>query len=124
MDICFSDCKEQCIHYWVCKNKEKYEQLVKEKLEVDIKQEVPEFVDTITNVSLMCKNQIQPKYNNNSPKYMKFQKCDDCVHKNICKNFDEYTQLCESLKEKKLPFTIGCPNHKIVRMETAEVYIK
>ena len=45
-----SDCKEQCIHYWVCKNREKYEQTVKNKLEINIKQEIPEFVDMVTDV--------------------------------------------------------------------------
>ena len=104
-----SDCKEQCVHYWVCKNREKYEQIVKDNMELDLKQEIPEFVVVATSVSLLCRNQIQPKYNNHAPKYMRFETCDNCIHKNVCKNSDEYTQLLKSLEEKKIPFTISWP---------------
>lgn len=105
-----SNCREQCIHYWVCKNKEKYEQTVNDKLEINIKQEIPEFVDMITEVSLLCKNQEQPKYNNNAPKYRAIDdRCDECKHKNVCLNKDGYQKLINELANSNVRFSIHCP---------------
>ena len=105
-----SNCREQCIHYWVCKNKEKYEQTVKDKLEINIKQEIPEFVDMITDVSLLCKNQEQPKYNNNAPKYFVIDdRCDECKHKDVCLNKDGYQKLINELANSDVNFSIRCP---------------
>lgn len=105
-----SDCREQCIHYWVCKNREKYEQTVENKLEINIKQEIPEFVDMVTDVSLLCKNQEQPKYNNNAPKYRAIDdRCDECKHKDVCLNKDGYQKLINELANSDVNFSIRCP---------------
>ena len=78
--------------------------------EKEIKVEVPDFI--IQDVSLICKNQIQPKYGNSYPKYIRIRDCHNCVHYGLCLHQEEYTKLCESLKDNKTPFTLECPLYK------------
>ena len=105
-----SDCKNQCIHYWVCKNRKQYEQIIAK--DVKLKLELPEYVEGVTEVSLICKNQIQPKYNNCYPKFYRIKDCSDCVHLGLCKHQEEYSKFCESLKNVIIPFSLGCPLYK------------
>ena len=105
-----SDCKNQCIHYWVCKNREQYEQVIAKDVKLELN--LPEYVKGITEVSLICKNQIQPRFGNGYPKYVHIRDCHRCVHFGLCKHQEEYSKLCESLKNVIIPFSLGCPLYK------------
>ena len=111
-----SNCKEQCIHYWVCKNREQYEQTIKKDIKLEL--ELPDYVVGLTELSLICKNQIQPKYNNNYPKFCRIKDCSDCVHFGLCIHQEEYSKLCESLKNVIIPFSLGCPLYKVQLKES------
>ena len=111
MTVAVSNCKEQCIHYWVCKNREQYEKIIQKTPEVNV-EGYPDYIEGVQSISLICKEQIQPQYGNNCPKYMRFNNCLSCIHGNICKHKIDYEQICESLKESKIPLTVHCPHYK------------
>lgn len=113
-----SDCKEQCIHYWICKNREQYEQVIAKDVKLEL--ELPDYIHSITEVSLLCKNQIQPKYNNSYPKYLTIRDCHRCVHQGLCKHQEEYNKLCESLKNVTVPFSLKCPLYEEKPKEITE----
>ena len=102
-----SDCKNQCIHYWVCRNREQYEQIIAKDVKVEL--ELPEYVAGVTEVSLICKNQIQPRFGNGYPKYIHIRDCHRCIHFGLCKNQEAYSKLCDSLKDNTTPFSLKCP---------------
>lgn len=110
MDSAVSNCKEQCIHYWVCKNREQYEQIITKDIKPEL--DLPEYVTGITEVSLICKNQIQPRFGNGYPKYIHIRDCHRCIHFGLCNKQESYSKLCESLKDNTTPFTLECPFYK------------
>ena len=105
-----SDCKERCVHYWVCKNREQYEQVIAKDVKLEL--ELPDYIQSIAEVSLLCKNQVVPEYGNSCPKYYKIRDCQCCIHQGLCKHQEEYSKLCESLKNVTIPFSLNCPLYK------------
>ena len=99
-----SDCKRQCSHYWICKIKETYQKFAMSNISID----VPEFCKA--DIDLLCRHQLQPKYDNNAPKYRAIDdRCDECKHKEVCLNKDGYQKLIEGLANSEVKFSIHCP---------------
>ena len=112
--------RDSCIHFYVCKNKEQYQKIISDNPSVIIDKEIPNFMETVTTVSLLCKF-YKLSYGNCAPKYRNLERdgyeCTTCDHLLICKNQEDFLKICDMLKGNKTPFVLHCPYYKKILKE-------